>query len=355
MKDPKEKSGPAETDFLRRRDPSLFLPQHESWSNFRAWLVSCVFHTILLVLFALVLRPQTHGTEGEADRPVGIAVMHETNHGNEFFLQKASKNSTSTDSAKPRAGQSVSVGESAGPPLSLNEELTALLGAEGNATGLEPLGTSLSGDGQSGNSTGNPRGKGGPKAKAPFFGIEGTGQSFVYVLDRSDSMNSNDGRPLAYAKRELIKSLSSLNEYYQFQVLFYNDSLYPLASTPGGAGRLLYATDIDRRRATNFIRSMRGEGGTEHFPALKYALSLAPDILFFLTDAEDPSLTMSQLLDIQQRAEIKGTTIHAIQFNDRPLAAGDGGWIRALAEMNRGTYKYLDVTTFVAIEDGEEK
>jgi hypothetical protein len=102
--------GPPATDFLRRRDSSLFVPKQEGWSNFQAWMVSCVFHTILLVLFALLLRPQPHGTAGEADRPVGIAVLHETNHGSEYFLQKSSGGNASNkaNGGNAAAGQSVS-------------------------------------------------------------------------------------------------------------------------------------------------------------------------------------------------------------------------------------------------------
>ena len=77
-------------------------------------------------------------------------------------------------------------------------------------------------------------------------------------------------------------------------------------------------------------------------------ISTAPyknQVLFFLTDADDPSLTLPQLYEIRERAELSKTTIHAVQFNLGP-ASNDGSWIRVLAEMNRGTYKYVDVTSF---------
>ena len=133
--------------------------------------------------------------------------------------------------------------------------------------------------------------------------MEGSGSSFAYVVDRSDSMNAYDGAPLRFAKRELIKSLGSLNEYNQFQIVFYNDSLSPMS------GGMLFATDQGKSRAINFIRNMPGDGGTSHFPALKQALSLAPEVLYFLTDADDPSLSMPQLMDIQRRTEISRTIV----------------------------------------------
>lgn len=339
------KTGPAEADFLRRRERSVFVETQKSWSDARAWLFSCLFHTFLIVGCALLWRPQTRGTAGEADRPFGIAVVHETNQGNEYFLQGGSSGAKQASVAAASQAASVLASDSAGPPISLSEVLSSLVGTEGEATTSLNAGTGggLTGDGQSGSGTGPSKGPGN-KAKTSFFGLEGSGQSFVYVVDRSDSMNAYGAGPLRYAKREMIKSLSSLNEYHQFQVVFYNDSIYPM-STTGSAGRMNFATDSDKRRASSFVKSMPGDGGTEHLPALKLALSLAPDVIFFLTDAEDPSLSVNQLLEIQQRAEIKGTTIHAIQFNIGP-DPGSGGWIQALAEMNRGTYRYLDVTTF---------
>ena len=55
------------------------------------------------------------------------------------------------------------------------------------------------------------------------FGVEGEGSKFVYVFDRSGSMQGFQGRPLAAAKRELITSLESLESVHQFQVIFYNE------------------------------------------------------------------------------------------------------------------------------------
>ena len=200
------------------------------------------------------------------------------------------------------------------------------------------LGSGLTGEGGTGSSSGKKGSGAGNKTKAEFFGVEGNGSTFAYVMDRSDSMNSLGGAPLRRAKQELLKSIESLNEYNQFQIVFYNDSLSPMASG------LIFATDREKRRAASFVRLMPGDGGTAHFPALRKALSMSPEVLFFLTDADDPILTLAQLTEIQRRTEISKTTIHAIQFNGGP-PMNDGSWIRKLAEMNRGKYKYVDVTS----------
>ena len=294
-----------------------------------------------MVLLVLMWQPGTHGTGADRDRPVGIAVAHQTNDGTEFSLEGGSNGAGSSSAASPQSVPLTNEND-AGPPISIDSIVSALVGnqtgAAENVTGLDgSQGSGLSGEGGSANSTGRGPGKGN-KSKADFFGLVGSGSSFAYVMDRSDSMNSYEGAPLRYAKRELIKSLQSLNEYNQFQVVFYNDSLSPMS------GSILFATDSNKARAVNFVRNMPGDGGTAHLPALRQALSMSPEVLFFLTDADNPSLDMPQLLDIQRRTEISRTTIHTVQFNLGP-AANDGSWIRKLAEMNRGTYKYIDVTT----------
>jgi hypothetical protein len=76
-------------------------------------------------------------------------------------------------------------------------------------------------------------------------------------------------------------------------------------------------------------------------------LSFGPDVLFFMTDADEPRLTDAQLQDLQERALRTQTTIHAIEFRAGPQS-GNGGWIRSLAEMTKGTYRYVDVETLQA-------
>lgn len=334
---------PPHLDLLLRRDRNLLFFDQKSRSDFRAWIASCLFHTTLLVLFALLWRFQTRGTSEEPLRPVGIAVVRDDNQESEYSLEGGATGAISVSDA---ASQSIpiTVVNATGPPISIENIVSELIGNQTGPSETNPSqngsqGTGLSGDGGSGSSSGD-RGRGtGKKTKTSFFGVEGSGSSFVYVVDRSDSMNAHDAAPLRYAKRELLKSLESLNEYNQFQIVFYNDSLSPMSR------KMFFATDTDKRRATNFVRTMPGDGGTAHFPALRQALAMSPEVLFFLTDADDPSLTQTQLHEIRERAELSRTTIHAVQFNLGP-ASNDGTWIRVLAEMNRGTYKYIDVNSF---------
>jgi hypothetical protein len=341
----KAESPPNEqSDLLVRRNRTMLVSKPNRWTDHRAWLSSCLIHTFVLVGFGILWRPASLGTSGEKERPIGIALVKETSHGNEYYSTGPEGAASKVASTASQTASSLVTNNASGPPISIDQLLSDMTGAgtvaDVNAAANSSIGSGLSGNGTS-SGNGSKRG-GGPKTKATFFGVEGEGSSFVYVVDRSDSMNVYEAGPMRAAKRELLKSLSSLGEFHQFQIVFYNDSVLPL-SQGGGNSRMLFANEKEKTRASRFVRSIPGDGGTEHIQPLKIGLAYAPDVLFFLTDAEEPTPSIKQLRDLQQRAELSMTTIHAIQFNVGP-ASSDGGWIRALAEMNRGTYKYVDVS-----------
>lgn len=329
---------------LQRRESRFLLPRLPVWRDNRAWLTSCVFHTIIFVALALLWQPRSRGTGESIDQPVGIALVHQTNNGEEYFLSGGSSGAASAQGEASAVANPASALNSDGPPIAVSELMAELVGPQG--TNLSPTsgdgsgnGDGLSGVGSGGSGSGVGRGK----STASFMGLRGTGSSFVYVLDRSASMLEFEGAPMRFAKKELLNSIRSLEEKNQFQIVFYNES--PGALNPGtNAGRLLTANETNKDRAIRFVQAITPQGGTEHIPGLKMGLSFSPDVLFFLTDAAEPAMSEAQLIEIQSRAERSLTTIHTIQFNQGP-ETNDGGWIRILAEMNRGTYRYVDILT----------
>lgn len=337
------KPGP---ELLQRRDRSIPRFTMKYWNDHRAWVSSCVFHTLALLLISWLFRPTSRGTQGEMDRPVGIAVVHQTGRGSDYFLMGGASAATSRDSAT--ASEKMAAVDVDTPGAASLEELVADLLPKESATNGNGSGDSALGEGIAGTGTGKLSGSGPGAGKGlnqtttTFLGVEGTGASFVYVLDRSDSMNTQGGAPLFLAKRELLQSIESLTPGNQFQVVFYNESPSPLSGARGGRNRLLSADKTEKGRAAQFVRNVIASGGTEHIPALRTGLSYGPEVLFFMTDGDLPGITQSEMDDIQERAARAGTTIHTIQFRSGP-AETDGGWIRALAERNRGKYRYVNV------------
>jgi hypothetical protein len=79
------------------------------------------------------------------------------------------------------------------------------------------------------------------------------------------------------------------------------------------------------------------------------AISLGPDVIFFLTDADD-----MKARDVREVTELNKdrARIHTIEFGIGPEIAGETT-LRDLAQANGGTYRYIDVDKLGrADEDG---
>jgi hypothetical protein len=174
-------------------------------------------------------------------------------------------------------------------------------------------------------------------AETQVFGVKGTGSRFVYVFDRSSSM---EGPPLSAAKRELVASLHSLQSMHQFQIIFYNQQPHIMSSFRGRAAQLTSADEQGKRQATKFIGGIFADGATDHVQALAMALSLRPDVIFFLSDASEPQLRAEELARIQRMNQ--GTSINTIEFGSGPPSASYN-FLRLLAEQNSGQHTYVDV------------
>ncbi|HWC88787.1 MAG TPA: hypothetical protein VG433_04010, partial [Pirellulales bacterium] len=121
---------------------------------------------------------------------------------------------------------------------------------------------------------------------------------------------------------------------------FYND--HPtIFDITGQAGRLVFANDQNKQQARHFVEGIQAGGGTDHQAALDMALNLSPDVIFFLTDADQPEMSPGQLARIRRRSP--GTVINAIEFGQGP-AFGDENFLMRLARENGGSYTYIDIT-----------
>jgi hypothetical protein len=176
-------------------------------------------------------------------------------------------------------------------------------------------------------------GQGFRASEAKLFGLTGKGSSFVYVFDRSGSMK---GEPLAAAKRELLESIHGLTRVQQFQIVFYNERAKTMQPP-----QMAFADDNGLRQAESFVASVSASGATDHVQALELAMRMKPDVIFFLTDADEPQLTAKELESIWRKNP--GAVINVVEFKSGPQA-GEGGALQKLADQNRGEYKYVDVT-----------
>jgi hypothetical protein len=165
-----------------------------------------------------------------------------------------------------------------------------------------------------------------------LFPLPATAASVVYVLDRSLTMGID--RKLDFARRELIDSLRRLPPSVRFQVIDYNDSVETLIVD--GQRGLLPAEPAIVERAVSFLSALAAAGATNHFAALRRGLELRPDVLFFLTDADDLKPEVISVITRRNQHSV----IHTIELTRLRSLRPDGP-LAQLARDNHGTYRHV--------------
>lgn len=160
---------------------------------------------------------------------------------------------------------------------------------------------------------------------AGFFGLLSQGSSFVYVIDRSGSMQ---GEKISAAIRELCRSVRALNKEMKFYLIFYNDSHLSMNSS-----KMVVASQDNKNKYLSWTDNITGEGGTEPTTAMKLAISLHPDVIWLLSDGEFPEEVVGTIKQANNR-KIK---INTLAFGN---GAGQTQLIN-IAEQNNGKFKFI--------------
>jgi hypothetical protein len=168
-----------------------------------------------------------------------------------------------------------------------------------------------------------------------LFQITRATQNVVFVIDRSLSMGLSGA--LNVAGRELLISLGEIPAQARFQVILYNRRAEPLCI--GGITSLLPASAENRQEAARLLEGLRAEGATDHLAALRRALLLNPDTIFFVTDAD--TLTKEQVQTIT-RLNRGQAAIHAVELRDGVPGTEDPP-LRQLAQLNHGTHRIVPI------------
>ncbi|MFO1021322.1 MAG: VWA domain-containing protein [Planctomycetales bacterium] len=203
-------------------------------------------------------------------------------------------------------------------PVTLSKSSTALV--SGNVSSLGGTGTGI----------GRMDGSGTGGGEVEFFGSRGLGNSVVFVVDMSGSMQTD--KRFVIAQRELIQSINKLQKQQRFYVIFYNMRELPIFS-PRPPTRMIAATSALKMQAKNWINTVRPGGGTEPQAALEQALKLRPDMIYFLTDGEIPGETREML----NQANKNKVTIHTIAFQSE---AGQE-ILKLISQDHHGTFRFV--------------
>lgn len=178
---------------------------------------------------------------------------------------------------------------------------------------------------------GNGSGVGAAAPQVKLFQVAAPCQSVVFVLDCSISMGLHGG--FETARREVLASVARLPAGTRFQVIPYTRAARPLASErPDG---YLVPDPETLRRVTDTLQAIRPSDGTAHIIALQCALRLRPEVIFFVTDADE--LRMQEVNDIVRQANGR-TVVHTIELSATPT----GQWsspLGQLAQQTHGLYR----------------
>ena len=162
-----------------------------------------------------------------------------------------------------------------------------------------------------------------PWRQASFFGLRARGQTFVYVVDCSGSMDE-DGR-LHRAKAELMRSVAKMAYPQRFQVIFYNDRPMPMPGDAAVSADLFHKDQLDR-----WLSVIPAQGETDPRAAMQLAFALKPDAIFLLSDGEYPEGVAEHLAAKNPRK----VPIHCIDLSGG--AAGDD--LERIARDSGGQY-----------------
>lgn len=199
-------------------------------------------------------------------------------------------------------------------------------GKQGNENGRE------SGEGdQQGAGTGNGLGGEPKNTTAEFFGVEAVGDRFAFVIDASGSMH---GVRYARAVKEIIYTLRRLGKDHKFYVVLFNKYDFPQFH-PDRTKVLLPATEENIKHVEQWLRSFVPRENTQPIPALRRALQMEPDAIYFLSDG---AFTPQVLPLLRQYNRKSRTVIHTIALENRDGEA----LLRQISREHKGTYLFVD-------------
>ena len=180
------------------------------------------------------------------------------------------------------------------------------------------------------------------RGKVTFMDLEGVGDTIVYLIEMRSSMGGNR---LKVAKSQLKASLQSLQPNQKFAVIFYNKYRERLRLRRQADQSMYFATDVNKELAGHEVDRVNSAPGADHMPALLQAISLKPDVIYFLTDGDEPELFPAQLAEIRRLAG--SLTIHVVKISNGTPSSRGRDWLERLASQSKGEYREINVDTLL--------
>ncbi len=160
--------------------------------------------------------------------------------------------------------------------------------------------------------------------RVQFFGTEVSGETFVFVIDNSSSMF--EGGRLERAHGELRRAIARMSSPQKFHVIAFDHKTLELPWGP-----YVTAGSEKARRVGPWLASLIQGEDTKPAGALRMALGLKPDAVFFLTDGEFEHPTPG----LVKAWNPTGVPVHVIDLKP----SGDPVTLKRIASDSGGTYR----------------
>ncbi|MBS0205715.1 MAG: VWA domain-containing protein [Planctomycetes bacterium] len=170
--------------------------------------------------------------------------------------------------------------------------------------------------------------------ESTYYGIPICAKRIVFVLDTSVSMR---GQPMEAAKIALLKTVESLPEAVNFDIIFFDQ----IANV--WQPRLVPASMLAKQTAAQTVMAQGMKLGTASHAALNAAFNLDPEVIYFLSDGEPTDGQPQQIVQsISERNRTRRITIHTIGVvTSRGGGAGLSLFMKPLAEHNYGMFRLV--------------
>lgn len=213
---------------------------------------------------------------------------------------------------------------------------------EGGRSGVLGTGGGLSGgSGEFGAGTGDGRSLG----RARMWGVSVRANKVCYVIDFSGSMIVVKDQLV----RELKRSVGGLKAPQSFNVFVFYERRGQYV-TEGFSSTLEVSSPATNRRFFEWIDQKAPMGPTEPLGAVRRALALRPDAVFFFSDGEFEDSVVGQIADANRATK---ASISCLYLNESLLADSSGlpprldesaARMQRIAEQSRGRLKVLTGT-----------
>ncbi|RMF85374.1 MAG: hypothetical protein D6744_01510 [Planctomycetota bacterium] len=330
-----------------RRSPWLYALVH----LLAPLLGSVSFHLALIALLALTTwSVLTRSPKRNSEVQVGIVGATAADAGDPFRWHDA----PAALAAEGDADASAALDFSGAPELSgigapdlsatTRDESSGGFGVgEGGAAGVLGVGGGLS-DGGGGEGLGAGLGGGESLGVAGVWNVSARGNRFAYVVDFSGSIII----AVDELRRELKRSVGALRGNQEFNVIvFYGTGGRSAVEfrTESFAPKLQRATAAAKRAFFSWIDKKKPRGSTAPLAAMKRALALEPDAVFFFSDGYFDDEVVEEIAAANRNA----AQIHCLVFDElllqddseMPRLTSGARRLKRIAEQSGGSLKVV--------------